>query len=107
MQTGIQRNRLHMLDLSLFLGFCVDSPLSDAIDLVDPGVVALFIGSGDAHYLQETMYEGKRYIGKFLGSITDTSTLSLVESNIYSLMKRIVPTYPSGELPLYLISVEI
>lgn len=96
-----------MFEISLFLGCPVESSFAIALESVDPRIVALFIQDGDVHYLQEIIHEGKRYIGKFTEQITDIASLSLMESNIHSLLKKVVSGYPCEDLSLYLIPAEI
>lgn len=88
--------------LSLFLGFCVTREFSAALDQVNPGLKTLLLEGGE-HYLQEHQMADARYLGKNLGEMTDLTELELVEKNIYSLLQRLVPSFPVEEYPLTLL----
>jgi hypothetical protein len=92
--------------VELFLGFSVDESFSKALSSIDPQVKNLFIRSDTHDYLQEVAYNDRRYIGKFVGEITDSKQLKLIESNIYSLLKKIIPDYPSEQVSLQVFPVQ-
>ena len=82
-----------------------------ALNALNPKVVAIYVtheGScvSEAVYLQEFVHHETRYLGKFLGSKTDLSSLELLEENIYSILKRLVPSYPYLDVPLKLFPVK-
>ena len=82
-----------MFSMALFLGFPVDASLSEALESVDSKLAVLFLENNDAHYLKEVVYQDVRYLGKFAGEITNLANLTLLEANIYSLLKKVVPDY--------------
>lgn len=93
-----------MFERKLFLGFHVDSRYQAALLLANKQLLTYFI-SPNSQYLQEYFHQNQRYIGKFLASPTETGQLELVNSNIYSLLDRLVPDYPYAESPLWLFPV--
>ncbi len=82
-----------MYSVALFLGFPIDHAFAEALKSIDSQLANLFIRKNDDSYLQEVSYNGVRYLGKFAGEINDPASLKLLEENIYSLLKRIVPNY--------------
>jgi hypothetical protein len=95
-----------MLGVELFLGFPVDPTFTKELSQIDPQLVALFIQNDD-NYLKEIVYHDVRYLGKFAGKISDTSDLKLLEANIYSLLKKMIPDYPYENVPLVLFPAAI
>jgi len=90
------------IEVQLFLGIPVDSQLSKRLDLVDSGLLEEYIDKGDDKSLQFATYQGQRYIGKPVGSFTDLPKLELLEMNIWSLLKKIVPAQKITEKTLEL-----
>ncbi len=91
-----------MFSARLFLGFPVDPLYAGKLDRVNPALVNTFIGENE-EYLCAIDHGDMRYLGKQLGSIISMDHLELLEKNIYSFLKRLVPDFPYGEAPLYLI----
>ncbi|MEC7839929.1 MAG: hypothetical protein VX777_07805 [Chlamydiota bacterium] len=89
----------------LFLGFHVDEVFHSALNQVAEDVKVFFIQDDDT-YLHRVRHNGKVYLGKFLGDKSDLQNLRDVETNIYSLLGRLVPTYPCEETPLRLFPAE-
>lgn len=85
--------------LELFLGMPVDQSLLLQLNHVNPFTKSTFIQEG---YLQELEIQGKSYIGKKLGKTMEFQHVEALESNICSLIKKIVPDYSPA--PLILIS---
>lgn len=94
-----------MMNASLFLGFPTDASFDKALDNIDANILSIFINN-HADYLKEVTHEGIRYIGKYVGGIAHTSQLALLEVNIYSLIKKIVPNYTVETIPLELFAIE-
>lgn len=92
-----------MFDSELFLGFPVDPLFAVALGKTNPFAVKQFLGGGD--YLTDLTHNDMRYLGKFLGKISTLPQLELVENNVYSLLKRVVPNFPYQETPLYLFTI--
>lgn len=92
------------LEAELFLGFPVDELYSNQLKSINPHIKSQFIQEGDV-YLQEIVHQEMRYIGKFVGNIVEYKQLELLETNIYSILKRVVADFPYEETPLYLFPV--
>ncbi len=82
-----------MFDSFLFLGIRVDDALDQALADVNPHLLDHLVKNG-SDYLHETTLENQRYIGKNLGRISEIENLDLLEANIYSLLKKLLPDYP-------------
>lgn len=94
-----------MNDLQLFLGFPLNAALSAVFDHIDPKRKSLFVNEGES-YLQEVSVNGTRYLGKPIGRHTDLPQLELLQANIYSLLKKILPEdHPFESIPLVLLTV--
>lgn len=89
----------------LFLGFLVNEVFHSALDEVDEEARIFFIQDGDS-YLQRVKHNGSLYLGKFLGNKSDLQCLRTIEKNIYSLLTRLVPSYPCTQTPLLLFPAE-
>lgn len=99
-------NISHMDKLTphLFLGFPVNADFSRLLSEVNPYMTSLFIQEkGD--YLQELVFKNGKYLGKPIENITDFSELELLEANIFSILKKLVPNYPYENTPLVLFTV--
>lgn len=96
-----------MYSVALFLGFPLDQLLAEELKSVDSQLASLFIGRNDNSCLQEITYNGVRYLGKFAGEISDPDSLKLLEANIYSILKRIVPHYNFEDAMLHLFPAAI
>lgn len=93
-----------MYNAQLFLGFPANKDFNLALQKVNPAVLAMFIQDNES-YLSEITWEGSRYIGKYLDHVADLQTLELLEANIYSLLKKLVPDFPCRQIPLCLFPV--
>lgn len=91
-----------MFTSKLFLGMAVNKSFAARLDQVNPDLVALFLDPRNG-YLRSMDREGKRYLGKMVEPSSDLASLELLEANIISLLKKIVPefTYDQVELELF------
>ncbi len=78
-----------------------------ALKRVDAKLAALFIRNDTEDYLREIIHQDCHYLGKFAGEVSDCHHLRLLEVNIYSLLKKIVPGYPCEGVPLQLFPVSM
>ncbi len=69
----------------------------------NPSLVALFTKGGD-DYLETVEHHGQRYLGKCVGENADLARITLVEANIMSLLRRLVPDYPYQETPMLVLA---
>lgn len=93
-----------MFNVYLFLGFAVDQLYVDKLAQVNPHLLETFIQK-DGEYLSEVQHNEIRFLGKHVGKIVALPQLELLEANIYSLLKKMVPDFPYEEAPLYLFSI--
>ena len=89
-----------MESVNLFLGFPIDPTFDVALQKIDQKILALFINKSSDEYLKEVVYNDCRYIGKIAQKVTNSRSLALLESNIYSILKKLIPNYPCEEVPL-------
>lgn len=88
----------------LFLGFPVDEACSQQLKMQNKSILDTFLSEGDT-YLKQLNSNGVEYIGKFVGEISDLESLELLEKNIYSLLRRILPDYEFKKRPLILLTI--
>lgn len=88
----------------LFLGFPVDKALSKKLEKVDRTLISTYIRQDDL-YLQELMDAHERYLGKYITGAIDLPELELLQSNIYSLLNKILPGHPYQEQELIILAV--
>lgn len=91
-----------MYSARLFLGFAVDPIFAEKLEKANPALLKEFI-QDDGDYLCEIHHRQLHYIGKQLGHIVSMDQLELLENNIFSFLKRLVPEFPYEETQLYLI----
>ncbi|MFA6916335.1 MAG: hypothetical protein WC222_08055 [Parachlamydiales bacterium] len=95
---------MQYVQIDMFFGFPVDEHFSAALKSLDPRMIDLYVQEGEA-YLQSIENEGNKYLGKPVGPITETSTLELLQLNIYSILKKLVPNFPYETTPLQLVPI--
>lgn len=92
-----------MQQASLFLGFPLTPDFELLLKKVRPQLLKLRIGTDEG--LHEVEYEGIRYLGKNVGDLIEAEALKLLEMNVYSLLRQIVPSYPYRSDALVLLPV--
>lgn len=90
-----------MFESKLFLGFPVHGEFAKKFHELDPEIIEIFI-QADSAYLEKTTFKETLYLGKYVQDISNLQSLEQLESNVYSLLKKIVPGYPFEETPLLL-----
>lgn len=91
-----------MVDVELFLGFPVDLAYEKNLQNVSAEIRSLFISDTDSVYLVKIRQKETTYLGKRVGQAIDLDSLLLIQNNILSLLKRLVPrTYSSDSLILF------
>ena len=93
-----------MYSYTLFFGFPVDPLFEKELSKVNPHMLDQFIQTGGDH-LEERVHLEMRYLGKDLGSLADLQTIELLEANIFSILKKIVPDFEYNEIPLMLFPI--
>ena len=94
-----------MIEMQLFLGFPVDRAFAAALKQLDKSILEIFVGIKPTDYLQDIEFQNMRYLGKIVGEIGDSAQLNLLKENIYSLLIKLVPQYPSHEVELVLFPI--
>lgn len=95
-----------MFDAELFMGFPITSEFALLLDSVSPEIKKLFIQE-NPDYLREVSHNGHSYLGKFAGKIGEASSLELLENNIISLLKKLVPDYPYQQSSLVIFPIRM
>jgi hypothetical protein len=91
------------LECDLFLGFEVSPLFEEQLTQANPYAVTLFIqGEAKSDYLTSVEHDGKKWIGKFAKAPFETEQILLLQSNIYSLVQKLVPSFSSDKAPLHL-----
>lgn len=88
----------------LFFGFLVEGSFALQLALVAEDLQNFIIQNQDP-YLYKVSHEGKTYLGKYVESELNLATLELVETNIFSLLKKLLPDYPYHDSELFLIPI--
>ena len=81
-----------MENTELFLGFLLTPDFLDKFQKLNPQVCSLFIQK-HSDYLQKVILDNQIFIGKFVGQIADLDKLELVETHIFSILKKLVSDY--------------
>lgn len=95
-----------MRDKRLFIGFAVDSAYESLLKALDPKILHYYLNDVEGDLLHEVSYKGCRYIGKFIEEPAFIVDLSLLENNIYSILRRIISEYSYEKVPLRVFPVE-
>lgn len=91
-----------MQEASLFFGFPINGLYATALAAVNEKVYRMFVGNNGS-YLEEIDYKSQRYLGKSLPTLVDSAELELLQLNIYSLLKKLVPDFAYEATPLHLL----
>ncbi len=92
-----------MFQTSLFVLFPVSEAFEKMLQGTNPSLVAMFTQGGD-DYLESVEHNGQHYLGKCAGDTADIARITLLEANIGSLLRRLVPDYPYQETPLVVLA---
>lgn len=94
-----------MYSAKLFLGLPVNNELAAHLAKIDPKILSFFIQK-EENYLQEVFFQKKHFLGKSVDKAVDLSSLEMLELNIYSLLKKLVPHYPFENTSLLLFPLQ-
>lgn len=88
--------------VELFYGFPLSSEFEQKLSQVNPDIRSFFI-KNHPDYLKKIQEKNQIYLGKTVGEEIDLETLTLIQNNIFSLLKKIVPdfTYTTDTLILF------
>lgn len=92
--------------VKLFLGFPVDSACELLLAGLDSDIFKIYLNNEEESALTEVIYRGTRYLGKYADEPAPIEDISLLQGNIYSILKKLIPTYPCDTVPLLLFAVE-
>lgn len=92
-----------MFDCKLFLGLPLSLAFQQELDQLPNSMREIFIQSEPSPYLQRIECEGVGYLGKYLGASVELNDLDSLQDHIYSLLKKLIPSYPYE--PLLLLSL--
>lgn len=90
------------LECDLFLGFEMFNAFEEKLNVANPYAVALFMQGEGGDYLTSVERDGKRWVGKFAKAPFETAQIELLQSNIYSLARKLVPSFSPTDAPLHL-----
>lgn len=96
-----------MFDTVLFLGIPLSDAYQQALDRLPAAERELFIQNQDSAYLQKVENEGIEYLGKYLGFPIEMATLEMSYSHVYSLLKKLIPSFSYEENPLLLLAFPV
>lgn len=94
-----------MFNTQLFFGLPLEDFYQHALDQLSLSERELFIQNQHSPYLQQIESEGILYLGKYLGSFIELTTLDSLQAHIYSLLNKLVPNYPYKQHPLLLLAI--
>lgn len=94
---------IEMYSPKIFIGFPVSAEFSQSLQELSPEAKKVFIQDEPSEYLQQYRKDGKVYLGKEVGELTELSALAGLESHIYSLLKKLVPDYSYESSSLHLL----
>lgn len=94
-----------MFDHTLFLGLPLTDTFLRKLNQLPLPLVETFIKDQSSDYLQKIESEGVVYLGKCIASPFDMAGLESLETNITSLLKRLVVDFPYEEHPLLLLAL--
>lgn len=89
-------------DPQLFLGLPLSETYIQELNQLDPPFLDAFIKAQSSDYLQRIENQGVVYLGKGIPSPYDVAGLESLQTNIMSLLIKLVPDYPYAEHPLQL-----
>lgn len=92
-----------MFEVDLFLGFPISDDFRSRLNGVNPHLFDRFVNEG-SEYLREVEHDGIKYLGKFVGGILETGRSELLETNIFSMIKRLVPDFSYDDTSLVLLA---
>jgi len=95
-----------MFDTSLFIGYAIDEVYKKELENLPSSLKSLFI-QDESEYLQLIENEETLLLGKFLGEMTDCTTIELVYDHVISLLKCLIPSHSYSKKNLIILALPI
>jgi hypothetical protein len=94
------------LRVELFFGIPLEDQVAEHLALVDKSLLRIFL-SENGDYLRQVDYNGRQYLGKLAGDVCDLSSLELLQTNIHSLLNKLLPMSAYQKIPLELFPIAV
>jgi hypothetical protein len=94
-----------MFFAKLFVGIPIQDSFAEQFSKSNPQLIDIFIKRNNPEYLQEVEQNGIVYLGKSIQTACDIVSLDLIQANILSLLKKIVPDYSYSDVRLVLFPI--
>lgn len=95
-----------MYSATLFLGFCCDDTVQQALATANSALVKMFVNSSE-DYLQRQEYQGKQWLGKQLQEPVSFSEVDRMVIHIQSLSKKVLPSLQEKDYAIELLVIPI
>lgn len=88
----------------LFIGFLINEKDDGVSGVASSASFTLYVNR-DGPYLRTLRIGDSVYLGKYMTGIATLETLTLLETNVYSILKKMAPGISYEKYPLYLFGV--
>lgn len=95
-----------MHEIQMFLGIPLDAELAQKMQALPSELLSQFVKENDEIALQHFVYQGRKYLGKFIGITVDSVKLELFELNIRSMIKKLFPDHEISRSDFILLPVQ-
>lgn len=92
-------------DTQLFIGFPLTFEYEERLEKVPRELLSLFIQESP-DYLRRFSNEKDVFLGKQISGVTSVDSIELIQQNIYSLLRRLIPDYPYELHPLIIMTIQ-
>lgn len=97
-------SKTEVFNAQLFLGFTIDDGFAQKLKKLDPAILSAYIREEDL-YLQELTLSKEKYLGKYISGSIDLPSLEQLETNILSILQKLIPESFKQKQHLVLIAV--
>jgi hypothetical protein len=84
----------------------MDFEKARALEKINPSLRALLINNHEA-CLNEIEWNDRKFIGKPAGKLTDLQNLELLKNNVFSLLKKLMPSTVFSDDDILLIAIPV
>jgi hypothetical protein len=95
---------MQYVESSLFLGLRLSGVTQHLLNQMNSRQRKVFINN-EGPYLRAVLHEEYLYLGKYAGDKADLAKLKLLESNIYSILNKLIPNFSFQQHPLELLVI--